>query len=69
MSKNTYESGSSKEQKATAKADALQAVIKKMRTITKFFSVPEGSTPEMALDTMQAKVVFTPKRERSCPPF
>jgi len=50
MSKRTYENGSSKRKKATAKADALRAVIGKMKPITQFFTVPEGSTPEMATD-------------------
>jgi len=34
MSKRTYESGSRKRKKATAKADALRAVIEKMKPIT-----------------------------------
>ena len=42
MSKRTYEGGSSKRKKATAKADALWAVIEKTKPITHFFSEPEG---------------------------
>ena len=44
-------------------------LLKRRKSITKFFSVPKGSTPEMALVTMQARLVFTPKWERSCPPY
>ena len=50
MSKSTYESGSSKPKKATAKADALRAVIEKIKQITQFFSVPEGPPPEVATE-------------------
>ena len=46
-----------------------ELLLKRRKTVIKFFSVPEGSTPEMALVTMQARLVFTPKWERSCPPF
>jgi len=55
MSKRTYESGSSERQKATSKADALRAVITRTKTIIKFFSVPQGSTPKMALATLQCR--------------
>jgi len=37
MSRRTYESGSGKQKKVTAKADALRAVIEKSKAITKFF--------------------------------
>jgi len=50
MSKRTYESGSSKPKKATAKADALRAVIEKTKPITQFFIVPERSAPEVVTD-------------------
>ena len=50
MSKRTHKSGSSKRKKAFAKADALRAVIAKTKPITQFFSVLEGSTPEVATD-------------------
>ena len=50
MSKRTYESGSSKRKKTTAKADELRAVIEKRKPITQFFSVPEGSTTEVATE-------------------
>jgi len=36
MSKSTYESGSSKPKKATAKADALRVVIEKVKQTTQF---------------------------------
>jgi len=42
MSKRTYESGSSKRKKATVKADALRAVIKKTKTITHFLVCQKG---------------------------
>jgi len=50
MSKRTYESASRKRKKATAKSDALRAVIEKTKLMTQFFSVPEGSTPEVTMD-------------------
>ena len=50
MSKRTYESGSSKRKKTTAKAEAQRVVIEKMEPITQFFAVLEGSTPDMATD-------------------
>jgi len=50
VAKRTFESGSSKRKKATANADALRAVIGKMKPITQFFTVPEGSTAKMATD-------------------
>ena len=46
MSKRTYENGSSKRKKATAKADALRAVIEKKKPMTQFVSVAKGPTPE-----------------------
>ena len=48
MSKRTNEIVSRKRKKATAKADALWAVIEKTKLITQFFNVPEGSAPEEA---------------------
>jgi len=44
MSKRTYESGSNKRKKATAKADALRAVLAKTKPIAQFFNVAEGSS-------------------------
>jgi len=48
MSKRTCESGSSKRKKATAKADALRAVIEKTISATQFFRVPERSITNMS---------------------
>jgi len=45
MSKRTCESSSSKRKKATAKSDALRAVIEKTKPITQFVSAPEGPAP------------------------
>jgi len=51
MSKRTCESGSSEQKKATAKADAPRAVTEKTKPMTQFFSVPEGSTVEVATNS------------------
>jgi len=50
MSKRVYECGSGKRKKAIARADALRTAIDKTQPITLFFSVPKGSTPEVATD-------------------
>jgi len=50
MSKRTYDSVSSKRKKATAKADALRAVIDTTKPIAQFFILPEGPTPQAATD-------------------
>ena len=44
MSKRTYESGSSKRNKATAKVHALRALLEKTKPIAQFFNVAEGSS-------------------------
>jgi len=43
MSICAYECRSSKPNKATAKADALRAVMEKTKPLIQCFSVPEGS--------------------------
>ena len=48
MLKRIYESASCKRKKAIAKADALRAVTEEDETNNPLFSVPEGSTPEVA---------------------
>jgi len=56
MSKRTYESGSKKRKKATAKVDALRAVIEEMKQMTQFFNATEGSfTP---VDSSEKRCMF-----------
>ena len=50
MSKRTHERVSGKRKKATAKADALRAVIEKPKLKTQSFKLPDGTTPEAATD-------------------